>query len=188
MNRSIKWYFSLFPLSFPSSPSQQLSFHSLESPYIPVVRSHSWLPFPSAASVENTLQTNTHGRGYVHQRPCNSTSFLLILPPPFLGSNRYRSSRWFNQGSMVVCFAWGPDPSGNVLQVLLAGFWTDGRYARPPTPPIQYHQKKDFQSVWADRKVILCFHCAGLCLIKKWFLAAEWSRAYKIKTNNIDCN
>lgn len=61
--------------------SQQPSIHPLGSPYIPVVISHSWLLFPSATPVENTLQTNTHGHGYVYQRPCNSTSFPLISTP-----------------------------------------------------------------------------------------------------------
>lgn len=91
----LSFYYLSTPHLFPSFPgyspavssgsvcaSQQLSIHPPGSPYIPVVISHSWLLFPTATPVENTLQTNTHGHGYVYRRPCNSTSILLILTPP----------------------------------------------------------------------------------------------------------
>lgn len=112
--------FPLFFLSFLSAvcsgcvcASQQPSIHPLGSPYIPVVISHSWLLFPSATPVENTLQTNTHGHGYVYQRPCNSTSFPLIstpLPFPWIKHASFESllvqSRFSTSLFSLRCSPW----------------------------------------------------------------------------------
>ncbi len=109
-------------------------------------------------------------RGHVIQ----PASLWFQPPSPFLESNMRRLSRcWFNQGSVPVCLVWGAHPGRNVLKILFAGICTserrDHRYARPPTPTIQYN-KKDLHTVWADGKVILNGECVLLkqaCVLLK---------------------
>ncbi len=109
-------------------------------------------------------------RGHVIQ----PASIWFQPPSPFLESNMRRLSRcWFNQGSVPVCLVWGAHPGRNVLKILFAGICTserrDHRYARPPTPTIQYN-KKDLHTVWADGKVILNGECVLLkqtCVLLK---------------------